>query len=89
MHRRATKTLEFRWDALSTPLPNDDSLIFAHLLDSHYTTPTFEGSTITQRAASFVTVMNTKAAWYNTTNILVPWGTDFDFINASQECESH
>lgn len=85
--RRATKTLEFLWDGLDVPLANNDSLIFAHLLDSHYDPPSLNGSTIEEKAESFVNMCHMKAAWYNTTNVMIPWGNDFDYINASFDCK--
>ena len=87
MYRRATKTLEFLWDALDSPLANKDSEIFAHLLDSHYDPPQLTGNTVPQKATSFIQACEQKAAWYNTSNILIPWGNDFGYVNAAGECE--
>ena len=43
--RRAEKNLEFHWEALSIPLPEDDSYVFAHLLDTAYGSPSLAGTT--------------------------------------------
>jgi hypothetical protein len=83
MARRAAKSLEFMWEALDVPLANGDSKIFAHLLDSHYSPPTLGGSSIPQKADSFASVVKARAAYYNTTNVLIPWGNDFGFMSST------
>ena len=59
--------------------------MFAHLLDSHYSSPTITGSTIAEQAASFVATLFAKADFYNTSNLLLPWGNDFAFVDAEKE----
>jgi lysosomal alpha-mannosidase len=75
------KHLEFHWypPYLKTPKP-----IFAHVLDSHYSTPFIFGLDVEERAASFVNTCEKRSEWYLTDHLLIPFGNDFAFKDAPQ-----
>eukprot|EP00762_Andalucia_godoyi_P007178 ANDGO_08105.mRNA.1 Alpha-mannosidase B len=90
---KANQTLEFWW----TPdASRPQETVFAHVLDSHYIPPDgfdwefnlpFENPPITDanvanRSAVFASIMYQRAAWFRSSNLLVPFGSDFRFVDA-------
>ncbi len=77
---KRNKGLEFFWRN-----PHTNNTIFAHVLDSHYTTPQLPGDTIDERAKYFVRdVALVRRQWYETDHLLIPFGGDFTFQNADK-----
>lgn len=79
---KAMQQLEFLWRG-SPSLPDSDTALLAHVLDSHYSSPPVQGSTAKEQAASLLATINERAAWYRTDHILIPWGNDFAYTTPS------
>ena len=77
---KRNKGLEFHWRN-----PHTNHVVFAHVLDSHYTTPVILGLTIEEKAKSFVDTCHRRLQWYKTENLLFPFGNDFHFQNAPSD----
>ena len=77
---KETKSLEFYWES-----PYSNVLMFTHVLGEHYQTPAMLGLNTRERAESFVTTCKKRLSWSRTDNVLVPFGNDFAFINASEK----
>lgn len=75
---KKNKELEFHWQN-----PHTNHTIFAHVLDSHYSTPLILGITTEQKARSFVDTCRTRLQWYKTGHLLLPFGNDFHFQTPS------
>ena len=86
---KASKGLEFVWRP-SPSLPNEQTEIFTHVLDSYFCmpggfrwawsqadSPWITPSNAAERAANFAGQIKPRAAWFKTNKILVPWGCDF------------
>ncbi|XP_019863647.1 PREDICTED: epididymis-specific alpha-mannosidase-like isoform X2 [Amphimedon queenslandica] len=76
---RETKSLEFYWTS-----PYSNASMFTHVLGEHYSTPTMLGLDTKERAESFVSTCKTRLSWSRTNHLLVPFGNDFAFFNASE-----
>ncbi len=75
------KALEFFWRN-----PHTNNSIFAHVLDSHYTTPKLFGESLESRADYFAkNVVLVRLQWYKTDHLLVPFGGDFAFQSADPD----
>ena len=72
--------LEFFWHN-----PRFNRTIFAHVLDSHYSTPVILGVTIEEKAKSFFDTCQKRLQWYKTENLLLPFGNDFHFQHAPSD----
>lgn len=76
-HLKTTRQLEFVWQGV--PGAAHNASLLAHVLDSHYSSPKLNGSTVPELAASFVAIVKERAAWYATPQVLIPWGNDFAY----------
>ena len=76
---KKTKSLEFHWKSYT------GASIFTHVLGQHYSTPSIFGLTISERAKSLVNTCQKRLGWYKTNQLLVPFGNDFAFVNASHD----
>lgn len=75
------KGLEFYWKH-----PHTNNTLFAHVLDSHYSTPILLGFTVESRAKYFIRdVALKRLEWYKTEHLLVPFGNDFAFQDAESD----
>lgn len=74
---KKNQELEFHWWS-----SNYNRTIFAHVLDSHYSTPIIFGVTVEEKAKSLFNTCQKRLQWYKTDNLLVPFGNDFHFQNA-------
>ena len=77
---KENQELEFRWKN-----PHFNRTIFAHVLDSHYSTPPIIGVTIEEKAKSFFDTCQKRLQWFKTDNLLLPFGNDFHFQNAPSD----
>ena len=77
---KRNQELEFHWH---NPLFN--RTIFAHVLDSHYSTPVIIGLTTEEKARSFFDTCRKRLQWYKTENLLLPFGNDFHFQDAPSD----
>ena len=77
---KKTRGLEFFWRN-----PYSNHSVFAHVLDSHYSTPVIVGFTAEEKAKSFVNTCRKRLDWYKTDHLLIPFGNDFHFKNAPQD----
>lgn len=90
------KTLEFVWRA-SSSLPDHQTEIFAHIFESYYCMPlpdfAFElgsdkgappatAANVEYLAEKLVNMTKTRAEWFLTENVLIPWGCDYQYQNA-------
>jgi hypothetical protein len=80
---KGTKSLEFHWKS-----PYTNSLIFTHVLGQHYSTPSMIGLTMAEKAASLVKTCHKRLNWYRTPHLLLPFGHDFAFVNASLDFQN-
>eukprot|EP01063_Lacrimia_lanifica_P033458 TRINITY_DN5948_c0_g1_i1.p1 TRINITY_DN5948_c0_g1~~TRINITY_DN5948_c0_g1_i1.p1 ORF type:complete len:991 (+),score=335.32 TRINITY_DN5948_c0_g1_i1:42-3014(+) len=88
---KANKSLEFVWEA-SSSLPANETSIFAHVLESYYCTHTFmfgggDAAPVTpaevrKRAADLTALGLERAAWFQTSHVLIPWGCDYMYQDA-------
>eukprot|EP01121_Diplochlamys_sp_Union-15-3_P002320 TRINITY_DN1202_c0_g1_i2.p1 TRINITY_DN1202_c0_g1~~TRINITY_DN1202_c0_g1_i2.p1 ORF type:complete len:757 (+),score=157.97 TRINITY_DN1202_c0_g1_i2:1059-3329(+) len=95
---KSTRSLEFWWN--TNPSLGNASRVFTHILDDNYCEPMGEGfdfeggatpvtpSNIRARAEQFVSLIRQRAPFYRTNNILLPWGCDFHFVNATKQFEN-
>ena len=80
---KAERSLEFMWQS-----PFSGKEIFTHVLDTHYSTPELPAFLdLEVKAAMFVAVCKEKLGWYMTENVLIPFGNDFAFQNATKDFE--
>ena len=77
---KQNRDLEFHW---RNSLFN--RTIFAHVLDSHYSTPVIFGLTVEEKAKSFYSTCQKRLRWYKTDNLLLPFGNDFHFQDAPSD----
>lgn len=77
---KENKGLEFFWRN-----PYSNLSIFAHVLDSHYSTPVILGFTTEEKAKSFADTCHKRIVWYKTEHLLIPFGNDFHFQNAPSD----
>lgn len=77
---KKTKGLEFFWRN-----PYSNLSVFAHVLDSHYSTPLILGLTTEEKAKSFADTCHKRMLWYKTEHLLIPFGNDFHFQNAPSD----
>jgi hypothetical protein len=89
-----SRSLEFFWTPHET-LYKDVSIL-THILDSHYIypdgfdwefndpiqNPPISDANIKQRAELFVQEVKTRANWFRTSHLLVPWGSDFRYVDS-------
>ncbi len=75
---RIEQGLEFYWKSSLT-----NATMFTHVLDMHYATPLILGQTIKEKALSLATTCLNRLKWYKTDQVLIPFGGDFDFQNAT------
>eukprot|EP00731_Ephydatia_muelleri_P009267 Em0004g1605a len=81
---KADKSLEFMWQS-----PFSGREIFTHVLDMHYSTLNFPPAiNLEEKAAFFVGICREKLGWYMTDHVLVPFGNDFAFQNATEDFAS-
>jgi hypothetical protein len=91
--RRASQTLEFVWRGSDSV--GKETQIWAHILDSHYSTPSeiaydgthnshmkFDPQHAQQAADAFVKMARTRSAYYRHNLLLVPYGDDFAHSDA-------
>ena len=77
---KQSRGLEFLWHN-----PHFNRTIFAHVLDSHYSTPVIFAATVKERAKSLVSTCQKRLQWYKTDNLLLPFGNDFHFQHAPSD----
>ena len=77
---RKDQTLEFMWSSTFT-----NATIFTHVLDMHYSTPNILGTNVSEKAISFAGTCNERLKWYRSNQLLIPFGGDFNFQNATQQ----
>ena len=77
---RKDKGLEFHWESSFT-----NTKMFTHVLDMHYSTPTVIGVSVHEKAISLAITCLERLEWYKTDQLLVPFGGDFDFQNATEK----
>jgi hypothetical protein len=98
---KVEKSLEFIWKPKSSAVPtntykNESDGLMTHVLHTHYSAPQgfdFENpgvmgvnnANVGDRARDFVNEMKRRAAHYRTNHILVPFGDDFKFKDASRQ----
>lgn len=75
---KETQSLEFHWKS-----PYTGATVLTHVLGQHYSTPAMVGVTLAERAGSLVSTCQKRLKWYRTDHLLVPFGKDFAFVNAS------
>ena len=81
---KADRGLEFMWQS-----PFSGREIFAHVLDSHYSTPDLPAFlSFDAKIATFVQLCKERLGWYLTDNVLIPFGNDFAFQNATSDFAS-
>ena len=81
---KADKSLEFMWQS-----PFSGREIFTHVLDMHYSTLNFPPAiNLEEKAAFFVGICKEKLGWFMTDHVLVPFGNDFAFQNATEDFAS-
>ena len=81
---RAEKSLEFMWRS-----PFSGREIFTHVLDTHYSTPALPAFlSLEVKVAMLVAICKEKLGWYMTDHVLVPFGNDFAFQNATKDFAS-
>ncbi len=94
---QANRTLQFYWQT-----PDGTSRILVHVLDDHYTSPVgfnwedneFGNSVpvtrhnVQERSDLFVKILQKRATFYRTPNVMVPMGGDFTFHNASLQFQN-
>eukprot|EP01060_Flectonema_neradi_P009613 TRINITY_DN16849_c0_g1_i1.p1 TRINITY_DN16849_c0_g1~~TRINITY_DN16849_c0_g1_i1.p1 ORF type:complete len:1010 (+),score=170.03 TRINITY_DN16849_c0_g1_i1:366-3032(+) len=90
---QANKSLEFNWEA-SASLTPEKSSIFAHVLESYYCSPVdyrFNSANVQPNATEVVKLAKEltqialdRAPWFATNNVLIPWGCDYMYQEASQ-----
>ncbi|EDQ91378.1 uncharacterized protein MONBRDRAFT_36279 [Monosiga brevicollis MX1] len=92
---KANRQLEFVWQP--SPILNDSTArLFTHIFDSYYcmpggfrwgmegdTSPDITPANAADRAQAFVQAVLPRADWYRTPYVLVPWGCDFMYQNAT------
>jgi len=90
---KQSQNLEFLW------MTNAQLMLFTHILHTHYAAPQgfdFENpgvpnihqGNVAQRSQLFVDKMRERARAYRTNVILIPWGDDFKFRDASRQYSS-
>ena len=80
---KANRSLEFMWQS-----PFSGKEIFTHVLDSHYSTPNLPAFyNLDAKVAMFVQLCYERLGWYMTDNVLIPFGGDFAFQNATSDFE--
>ena len=72
--------LEFEWKSSFT-----DARIFTHVLGMHYGSPAIIGLDTAEKATSLVNTSLERLKWQRTENLLLPFGGDFNFQNATQK----
>ena len=90
---KLNQSLEFNWQASSSLSPNQSS-IFAHVLESYYCSPVDfrfnmgnlqpNDSEVVKLAKELTEISLTRAPWFATNNVLIPWGCDYMYQEASQ-----
>jgi hypothetical protein len=80
------KQLEFIWRS-HTNLPENQTSIFTHVLDSHYSEPVILGLDIQDRAKALVDICYQRGKYFATPHLLLPFGSDFAFTNATEKFE--
>ncbi|KAL5497387.1 hypothetical protein EMCRGX_G013852 [Ephydatia muelleri] len=81
---RADKSLEFMWRS-----PFSGREIFTHVLDTSYSTPALPAFlSLEVKVAMLVAICKEKLGWYMTDHVLVPFGNDFAFQNATKDFAS-
>ena len=81
---RADKSLEFMWRS-----PFSGQEIFTHVLDTSYSTPALPAFlSLEVKVAMLVAICKEKLGWYMTDHVLVPFGNDFAFQNATKDFAS-
>ena len=94
---KASKALEFVWRA-SSSLLDADAEIFCHVYESYYCMPlptyAFEwgpdkgavipnASNVRYLAQGLANITKQRAQWFRTENVLIPWGCDYHYQDAS------
>ena len=77
---RKDQTLEFMWSSTFT-----NAAIFTHVLDMHYATPIIIGLTTLEKALSLANTCNERLKSFKTDQLLIPFGNDFNFQNATEQ----
>jgi len=87
---KATQGLEFVWrgsDSLG-----QSSEIFAHVMDSHYSTPSeinfSNGWDVETVAKDTVKMAKLRKTWYSHNNLLIPFGDDFTHTDAPRDFDN-
>lgn len=90
------RSLEFVWRA-SSSLGAEESQSFAHVFESYYCMPlptfAFEWgpshgavmltqANIEKQAKALANIAKQRQVWFRTTNVMIPWGCDYQFQNA-------
>ena len=78
---KLTKQLEFIWRS-HTSLPANETSIFTHILDSHYSEPLILGLTLEEKAKFLAAICRKRSNYFATPHLLLPFGNDFAFTNA-------
>eukprot|EP00048_Salpingoeca_helianthica_P023476 m.24600 g.24600 ORF g.24600 m.24600 type:complete len:1033 (-) comp8724_c0_seq1:97-3195(-) len=89
----ANKALEFNW----FPTTDGHDSIFTHVFDSYFcmpggfrwgmngnNDPDITPDNVQARADELVKQLSPRFAWYRTPNLMVPWGCDFMYQNATR-----
>eukprot|EP01117_Protostelium_nocturnum_P005720 TRINITY_DN2065_c0_g1_i1.p1 TRINITY_DN2065_c0_g1~~TRINITY_DN2065_c0_g1_i1.p1 ORF type:complete len:1186 (+),score=493.65 TRINITY_DN2065_c0_g1_i1:3529-7086(+) len=86
---KSKKGLEFVWRGSSTL--GSQSQIFAHVMDSHYSTPgemnlPVDGNfDVAKRAQDTIAMLKMRSTWYKHKKLLIPFGDDFTHQQAVQD----
>ena len=83
---KLNKQLEFIWRSHRS-LPENQTSIFTHVLDSHYSEPHILGLDVEERARFLADICYQRGKYFATPHLLLPFGSDFTFINATEEFE--
>ena len=90
---QADRTLEFAWEA-SSSLGTEDTVLMSHVLESYYCSPgnfRFDSTSVptpttadgfAKLAAELTAIAIQRSAWFQTSNVLIPWGCDYMFQDA-------
>ena len=93
---KKAKGLEFVWRG-SSALPAAQSEIFSHVFESYYCMPlptyAFEwgadkgaqvptAANVQSLAKGLAKIAKDRQAWFRTSNVLIPWGCDYQYQNA-------
>ncbi|XP_065833853.1 epididymis-specific alpha-mannosidase-like isoform X2 [Oscarella lobularis] len=81
---KRSQHLEFNWQSHAL-LAENETTIFTHVLDSHYSTPLILGLSVEEKASSLAKTCHERSAWFRTDHLLVPFGSDFQFTDAESK----